>query len=48
MHIAAKKGRDYTVECLVKKGANFRIEDKYGVSDYSTGDRISTPDLSQS
>ena len=32
MHIAAKEGHDHTVECLVKKGANVRIEDTDGVS----------------
>ena len=32
MHIAAKEGHDYTVECLVKKGAKINIEDKDGVS----------------
>ena len=28
MHAAAKEGRDYTVECLVKKGADISIKDK--------------------
>ena len=33
LHIAASKGRDYTVECLVKKGADINIKDKTGVSE---------------
>ena len=33
LHVAASKGRDYTVECLVKKGANVNIKDKTGVSE---------------
>ena len=32
LHVAASKGRDYTVECLVKKGADMNIKDKKGVS----------------
>ena len=32
LHVAASKGRDYTVEYLVKKGANMNIKDKKGVS----------------
>ena len=32
LHIAASKGRDYTVECLVKQGANITIRDRDGVS----------------
>ena len=32
LHVAASKGRDYTVECLVKKGADISIKDKAGVS----------------
>ena len=32
LHIAASNGRDYTVECLVKKGADIYIKDKTGVS----------------
>ena len=32
MHIAAIKGCDYTVECLIKKGANISIKDNAGVS----------------
>ena len=32
LHVAASKGRDYTVECLVKKGAHMNIKDKKGVS----------------
>ena len=32
LHVAASKGRDYTVECLVEKGANISIKDKAGVS----------------
>ena len=31
LHVAASKGRDYTVECLVKKGADMNIKDKFGV-----------------
>ena len=31
LHVAASKGRDYTVECLVKKGADINIKDKNGV-----------------
>ena len=31
LHAAAAKGRDYTVECLVKRGAKVDIKDKYGV-----------------
>ena len=33
LHVAANKGHDYTVECLVKKGANINIKDKKGVSE---------------
>ena len=33
MHMAAKEGRDYTVKCLVKKGADVDVKDKYGVSE---------------
>ena len=32
LHVAASKGHDYTVECLVKKGADISIKDKAGVS----------------
>ena len=32
LHAAASKGRDNTVECLVKKGANINIKDNAGVS----------------
>ena len=32
MHIAAREGRDFTVEFLVKQGANIHIQDKKGVS----------------
>jgi len=32
LHVAASKGHDYTVEYLVKKGANMNIQDKKGVS----------------
>ena len=32
LHIAASKGRDYTVKCLVKQGANISIKDRTGVS----------------
>ena len=31
LHVAASNGRDYTVECLVKKGADINIKDKTGV-----------------
>ena len=31
LHVAASKGRDYTVECLVKKGADINIKNKTGV-----------------
>ena len=31
LHVAASKGRDYTVECLVQKKANLNIKDKNGV-----------------
>ena len=33
LHVAARKGRDYSVECLVKKGADMNIKDKKGVSE---------------
>ena len=33
LHIAASKGCDYTVEFLVKKGADMNIKDKNGVSE---------------
>ena len=33
LHVAASKGRDYTVENLVKKGADMNIKDKNGVSE---------------
>ena len=32
LHVVASKGHDYTVECLVKKGANVNFTDKAGVS----------------
>ena len=32
LHMAAKKGFRYTVESLVKKGANINSKDKNGVS----------------
>ena len=32
LHIAVSKGRDYTVECIVKKGPDMNIRDKNGVS----------------
>ena len=31
LHVAANKGHDYTVECLVKKGADMKIKDTKGV-----------------
>ena len=31
LHVAASKGRDYTVECLVQKEADMDIKDKTGV-----------------
>ena len=31
LHISASNGRDYTVECLVKKKADINIKDKTGV-----------------
>ena len=31
LHVAASKSRDYTVEWLVKKGADINIKDKTGV-----------------
>ena len=31
LHVAASNGRDYTVECLVKKKADINIKDKTGV-----------------
>jgi len=31
LHVAASKGRDYTVECLVKKRANVNIKSNTGV-----------------
>ena len=31
LHVAATKGHDYTVECLVEKGANINIQDDDGV-----------------
>jgi len=33
LHVAASKGRDYTVENLVKKGADMNVKDKKGVSE---------------
>ena len=33
LHLAASKGREYTVEWLVKKRANKNIKDKKGVSE---------------
>ena len=32
LHIAASEGFKYTVECLVKQGANINVKDMYGVS----------------
>ena len=31
LHVAASNGRDYTVEWLVKKGADINIKNKTGV-----------------
>ena len=31
LHVAASRGHDYTVECLVKKGADMNIKDESGV-----------------
>ena len=31
LHVAASNNRDYTVECLVKKGADKNTKDKTGV-----------------
>ena len=31
LHAAASKGHDYTVECLLKRGANINMKDKAGV-----------------
>ena len=31
LHIAASNGHDYTVQCLVEKGAEINIKDKDGV-----------------
>ena len=37
LHIAASKGRGFTVKCLVEQGANTIIKDKNEVKcDYST------------
>ena len=33
LHVAASNGRDYTVECLLKKTADMNIKDKTGVSE---------------
>ena len=33
LHLAASKGRDYTVECLVQKKADMNMKDKKGVSE---------------
>ena len=33
LHVAANNDRDYTVEFLVKKGADMNIKDKNGVSE---------------
>ena len=33
LHVAASKGRDYTVESLVKRGYDINIKDKKGVSE---------------
>ena len=32
LHIAARSGRDYTVEFLVEKGADISIKDQAGIS----------------
>ena len=32
LHVAASRGRDYTVECLVRKGADKNMKDKNGVN----------------
>ena len=32
LHAAADNGCDYTVECLLKRGANINMKDKAGVS----------------
>ena len=31
LHVATRNGRDYTVKCLVEKGADINIKDKTGV-----------------
>ena len=31
LHVAASHGHDYTVECLVKKGADINIKNETGV-----------------
>ena len=33
LHVAASKGHDYTMEYLVKKGADMNIKDEKGVSE---------------
>ena len=39
LHVAASNGRDYTVECLVRKGADINIKDKTGVL-WGTGETV--------
>ena len=43
LHNATKEGHEYTVESLVKKGANTNIQDKAGVS-MTTLLQVSTAD----
>jgi len=33
LHVAANNGHDYTVKCLVQKGADINIKDKKGVNE---------------
>ena len=46
LHVAVRKDHDYTVKCLVKKGADISIRDKNGVGQTITVDlRLSTRHL---
>ena len=40
MHLAAREGRDDTVECLVEQGAKISITDDHGVWSVTTDDMV--------
>ena len=40
LHLAAREGRDDTVECLVDQGADICVTDNHGVQNVTTDDII--------